>query len=365
MRLLIAVTMILLMTSSGTAGSRLKDIAFLNAAKENLLVGYGLVVGLQGTGDGLRNSPFTEQSLKAMLQRMGIAAGTNAARSKNLAAVVVTGKLPAYAEVGARLDITVSSIGDASSLAGGTLVMTPLYGADQNAYAAAQGAVIVSGFQAEGQAETITRGVPTAGRIPNGATVEKSLPDKLSDVRILKLQLRNPDFSTAIKIADTINEFSARRYGRRVAREKDASTIVLTRPNKVSTARFFAEIEGLEVETDAVARVVIDEKTGTIVIGNDVKISRVAVSHGTLTVQVTELPKIVQPQPFSDGETAVEPNTEVNVFQGDGRIGVVGGTNLQELIRGLNQLGVNPIDIISILQTIKSAGALQAELILQ
>ncbi len=200
MRLIAIVMMTLMLPSQVSAASRLKDIASLQIARENMLVGYGLVVGLQGTGDGLRNSPFTEQSLKAMLSRLGIASGTNAARTKNIAAVIVTAKLSMFAEPGARLDVSVSSVGDASSLAGGTLVMTPLHGADMEAYAAAQGPIIVSGFQAQGQAETVTRGVPTAGRVPNGATVERGLSDKLSDVRIMNLQLRNPDFTTAIKL---------------------------------------------------------------------------------------------------------------------------------------------------------------------
>ena len=202
------------------ASSRLKDIANLQISRENMLVGYGLVVGLQGTGDGLRNSPFTEQSLKAMLSRLGIASGLRAARSKNLAAVIVTAKLPVFAQPGARLDVTVSSIGDATSLAGGTLIMTPLRGADLETYAAAQGAVIVSGYQAEGQAESVTRGVPTTGRIPNGAVVEQGLSDKLGDFGVMDLQLRNPDFSTAIRVTDVINAFTTRTYGTRAAQER-------------------------------------------------------------------------------------------------------------------------------------------------
>jgi len=365
MRLFAVIMMALILPSPASAASRLKDIASLQTARENMLVGYGLVVGLQGTGDALRNSPFTEQSLKAMLSRLGIASGRRGARSKNIAAVIVTAKLPMFAEPGARLDVNVSSVGDATSLAGGTLVMTPLHGADLETYAAAQGSIIVSGFQAQGQAETVSRGVPTAGRIPNGATVERGLNNKLSDVRVMSLQLRNPDFTTAIKLTDAINEFAIQRYGERAAREKDSTTIILTRPKQVSTARFFAEIENLKVETDGVARVVVDEKTGTIVIGNDVKISRVAVSHGTLSVIVSESPKVVQPEAFSRGRTAVQPSTEITAFQGSGQIGVVAGTNLRELVNGLNQLGVKPTDIIAILQAVKSAGALQAELVLQ
>ncbi|NKB54135.1 MAG: flagellar basal body P-ring protein FlgI [Rhizobiaceae bacterium] len=365
MRIIVVLLAIIVTALPAFASSRLKDIANLQIARENMLVGYGLVVGLQGSGDGLRNSPFTEQSLKAMLSRLGIASGSRAARSKNLAAVIVTAKLPVFATPGARLDVTVSSIGDATSLSGGTLVMTPLRGADLETYAAAQGAVVVSGYQAEGQAETLTRGVPTTGRIPNGAVVEQGLSDKLSDFSVMDMQLRNPDFSTAVRVTDTINKFTMRAYGARAAQERDSATITLTKPRNVSTARFVAEIENLRVKTDTVARVVLDERTGTVVIGENVKISKVAVSHGTLSVRVSELPNVVQPNPFSEGVTAVEPNTEITAIEDSGQIATVDGTDLQELIRGLNQLGVKPTDIIAILQAIKSAGALQAELVLQ
>ncbi|MCJ8308780.1 MAG: flagellar basal body P-ring protein FlgI [Rhizobiaceae bacterium] len=365
MRALLLLLILSLAPWPAFSASRLKDIASLQISRENMLVGYGLVVGLQGTGDGLRNAPFTEQSLKAMLSRLGIASGDRAARSKNLAAVIVTAKLPVFASPGARLDVTVSSIGDATSLAGGTLVMTPLRGADLETYAAAQGPVVVSGFQAEGQAETVTQGVPTTGRIPNGAVVEQGLSDQLEDFGVMDLQLRNPDFSTAVRVTDMINEYTKRKYGAVTAKERDSSTITLKKPQHVSTARFVAEIESLRVETDSVARVVLDERTGTVVIGANVKVSKVAVSHGTLSVRVSELPKVVQPNPFANGDTAVEPSTEITAVQEGGQIATVDGTDLQELISGLNQLGVKPTDIIAILQAIKSAGALQAELVLQ
>ena len=365
MRHLVLVLFLICLPVTALAESRLKDIASLQVSRDNMLVGYGLIVGLQGTGDGLRNSPFTEQSMKAMLSSLGIATGDRAARSKNLAAVIVTAKLSLFAKPGARLDVTVSSIGDASSLAGGTLVMTPLRGADGEIYAAAQGPVIVSGFSAQGQAESVTQGTPTTGRMPGGAVVEKGIGAEFSSVRIMDLQLRNPDFSTAIALTDAINAFSANKYGVRAAKEIDSATISLTRPEGVSTARFFAEIENLRVETNTVARVVLDERTGTIVIGQDVKISKVAVSHGTLSVRVSERPNIVQPEAFSDGKTAEEPRTEITAAQEGGQIATLGGTDLQELIGGLNQLGVRPSDIIAILQAIKSAGALQAELVVQ
>ena len=364
-RLFLSLFLAIACTIPAQGTSRLKDIAALEVSRENMLVGYGLVVGLQGTGDGLRNAPFTEQSLKAMLSTLGIATGGTAARSKNLAAVIVSAKLPEYSRPGTKLDVTVSSIGDASSLAGGTLIMTPLRGADAEIYAAAQGAIIVSGFQAEGQAASVTRGVPTTGRIPNGATVERGLDGEFSKVRIMNLRLRNPDFTTAIAVTDKINAFVGQRYGVRAAQERDSATITLTRPEGISSARFISEIENLVVETDTIARVVMDERTGTVVIGHAVKISKVAVSHGTLSVRVSELPTVVQPNPFSRGETAVEPDTAIGIRQEGGPIATVDGTDLQEVVDGLNQMGVKPTDIIAILQAIKSAGALQAELVLQ
>ncbi|RJT39036.1 flagellar basal body P-ring protein FlgI [Mesorhizobium waimense] len=349
----------------GQVASRIKDIAQLQSARDNQLVGYGLVIGLAGSGDSLRNSPFTEQSIRAMLENLGIATEGGSARAKNVAAVIVTANMPAFVESGARIDIDVSSMGDATSLAGGTLIMTPLKAADGEIYAVGQGSVIVSGFTAQGQAEQLTQGVPTAGRVPNGAIVERSVQAEFDDQAVLTLQLRNPDFSTAIRIADAINDYTAQRFGLRVAAERDARTVQIRRPKNVSAARFYAEIENLVVESDTPARVVIDERTGTIVIGNDVKISRVAISHGTLTVRITEAPRVVQPEPFSKGETAVEPFTAIEATRPDARVAVLDGPNLETLVSGLNRLGVKPDGIIAILQGIKSAGALQADLVLQ
>ncbi|MBS3650333.1 flagellar basal body P-ring protein FlgI [Pseudaminobacter sp. 19-2017] len=345
--------------------ARIKDIAQLQSSRDNQLVGYGLVIGLQGTGDGLRNSPFTEQSIAAMLENLGIASGGGRSRAKNVAAVIVTANLPPFVESGARIDVSVSSLGDATSLQGGTLVMTPLKAADGEIYAVAQGPVFISGFTAQGQAETLTQGVPTAGRVPNGAIVERSVPANFADQDKLCLQLRNADYSTAVRIADAINDYSMERFGTRVASEQDARTVIIKKPAKISTARFFAELENLIVDTDAPARVVVDERTGTIVIGNEVKISRVAVSHGTLTVRITETPTIVQPEPFSKGVTAVEPSTAISASQPDARVAVLDGPDLEMLVDGLNRLGVKPDGIIAILQGIKSAGALQADLVLQ
>ncbi|MEP4420287.1 MAG: flagellar basal body P-ring protein FlgI [Nitratireductor sp.] len=345
--------------------SRINDIATLQTARDNQLIGYGLVIGLQGTGDGLRNSPFTEQSIRAMLRNLGIAMEDGRARAKNVAAVIVTANLPPFVQSGSRIDINVSSLGDATSLAGGTLVMTPLRAPDGEIYAVAQGPVFVSGFTAQGEAETLTKGVPTSGRIPNGAIVERQVAARFNDDSVLTMQLRNPDFSTAVRITDAINRYTTSRFGKRTASEQDARTILINKPGGISAARFVAELENLIIQTDTPARVVIDERTGTIVIGQDVKISQVAVSYGALTVRITEQPKIVQPAPFSRGETAEEPSTIIDAQQDDARVALLDGPDLQTLVAGLNRIGVKPDGIIAILQGIKSAGALQAELVLQ
>ncbi|TWF53354.1 flagellar basal body P-ring protein FlgI [Neorhizobium alkalisoli] len=345
--------------------ARIKDIASLQAGRDNQLIGYGLVVGLQGSGDSLRSAPFTDQSMRAMLQNLGISTQGSQSNAKNVAAVMVTANLPPFASPGSRLDVSVSSMGDATSLRGGTLVMTSLSGADGQIYAVAQGSLIVSGFQAQGQAATLTEGVTTAGRVPNGAIIERELPSKFKDSVNLVLQLRNPDFSTAVRIADTVNNYAARRYGAPIAESRDSQEVVVSKPKTADLARLMAEIENLQVETDTPAKVVVNEKTGTIVIGADVKVSRVAVSYGTLTVQVTETPQIVQPEPFSNGETAVQPNTDIMAMKDGGQVAILNGPDLRTLVAGLNRIGVKPDGIIAILQGIKSAGALQAELVLQ
>lgn len=349
----------------GSAVARLKDIATIQGVRENQLVGYGLVIGLNGTGDSLRNSPFTEQSMRAMLENLGINAPRNSTRAKNTAAVIVTANLPPFSGAGSRIDVTVSSLGDATSLQGGTLIMTPLQGADNQVYAVAQGNMIVSGFSAQGEAASITQGVPTSGRIPNGALVEREVAGSFGKDAEMIVELRDADFTTAVRAADTINVFAKRRYGRGVAVARDAKTIRIRRPKNVPPARFLAELEGLPITTDEVARVVVDERTGTVVIGDKVRISKVAISHGSLTVRVTEMPMVVQPEPFSYGETAIEPNTEIAVNQPDAKIGILTGANLENLVKGLNQMGVKPNGIIAILQAIKTSGALHAELVVQ
>jgi flagellar P-ring protein precursor FlgI len=252
--------------------ARIKDIAKLQSTRDNQLIGYGLVIGLQGTGDSLRNSPFTEQSIRAMLENLGIATEGGQARAKNVAAVIVTANLPPFVQSGARIDVNVSSLGDSTSLNGGTLVMTPLKAADGQIYAVAQGSVSVSGFAAQGQAETLTQGVPTAGRVANGAIVEREVTADFNSTPKLTLQLINPDFSTAVRVADAINAYTKRRFGKRLAHEQDSRTVLIDKPPRISTARFYAELENLPVEAESPARVVIDVRPGPIVIGQDVQI---------------------------------------------------------------------------------------------
>ncbi|MCD2179019.1 flagellar basal body P-ring protein FlgI [Rhizobium sp. C1] len=363
--LLLAVCLMLAGGADAFAASRIKDIASLQAGRDNQLIGYGLVVGLQGTGDSLRSAPFTEQSMRAMLQNLGISTQGGQSRTKNVAAVMVTATLPPFASPGSRIDITVSSMGDATNLRGGTLVMTSLSGADGQIYAVAQGSIIVSGFSADGAAASVTQGVPTAGRIPGGAIIERPLPSRFKDSVNLVLQLRNPDFTTAVGISDAINAWAKSRFGAPIAEAADSQEVSVLKPKQADLARLMADIENIVVETDTPAKVVVNERTGTIVIGADVKVSKVAVSYGTLTVQVTETPQIVQPNPFSQGETAVQPQTDIKATADSGTVAILNGPDLKSLVAGLNSIGVKPDGVIAILQGIKSAGALNAELVVQ
>jgi flagellar P-ring protein FlgI len=346
-------------------GVRIKDIASLEGVRENQLIGYGLVVGLQGTGDTLRNAAFAEQSLQSMLERLGVNVRESQLRTRNVAAVLVTAELPAFAGTGMRIDVSVASLGDATSLQGGTLIVTPLSGADGNVYAVGQGPVAVGGFDARGQAESVTRGTPTTGRIPNGAVIEQQLPTPLDEIARLTLKLKNPDFRTAVRITDAINDFSMRAYATKVASELDFRSVSLVKPPDISVARFIAQIEGLIVRPDTPARIVVDERTGTVVMGADVRMSTVAITHGSLTIRVTETPIVSQPEPFSDGETVVVPRTMVDATESGGRMAIISGADLQTLVRGLNQIGLKPSGIIAIIQAMKTAGALQADLVIQ
>lgn len=343
--------------------TRIKDIVNFEGVRDNQLVGYGLVVGLNGTGDSLNNSPFTEQSMIAMLERLGVSIRGQNLNTGNVAAVMVTATLPPFTNQGADIDVSVSSLGDAESLQGGTLLVTPLMAADGEVYAVAQGPVIISGFTVEGQAGTVTQNIPTAGRIPAGAIVEREIDFQLEELQEVRLALRNPDFTTARRISNAINKATPGT----VAKAENSASVVLRRPNNYngSIVDLITDIEQLEVRPDQVARVVIDERSGVIVMGSDVRISTVAIAQANLTVRITETPQVSQPNAFSgQGETTVVPRTEIDVNTGpDAKLALLEKTvTLQDLVTGLNRLGVAPRDVITILQAIKATGALQAEI---
>jgi flagellar P-ring protein precursor FlgI len=360
--LLLAALLALPAAGPAAALSRIKDLAQVEGVRQNQLVGYGLVVGLNGTGDTLNNAPFTKQSLTAMLERLGVNTRGATLRTANVAAVMVTASLPAFATQGTRLDVTVSALGDSKSLQGGTLLVTPLLGADGEVYAVSQGSLTISGFQAEGDAAKITRGVPTVGRIANGAVIEREVEFKLNAQRSLRLSLRNPDFTTAKRVAASINDF----LGADTAEPTDPATITLNIPPKYrgNMIQLLTEIEQLKIEPDQTARIVVDERSGIIVMGRDVRVSQVAVAQGNLTVTISEQPEVSQPEPFSDGQTRVVPRTDLKVDAGEkNKLAIVkDGVTLRELVDGLNALGIGPRDLISILQAIKAAGALQADI---
>jgi flagellar P-ring protein precursor FlgI len=345
------------------AFSRIKDLADIEGVRENMLIGYGLVAGLNGTGDTLQNSPFTRQALQTILERLGVNTRGANVNTKDIAAVMVTANLPPFAAQGSKVDVTVSAMGDAKSLQGGTLLATPLLAADGEVYALAQGPLAVGGFNAQGQGASVSRGVPTSGRISSGGTIEKEVSFKLADAPSLRLSLRNPDFTTAKRVAQAINRF----IGEPAASASDPATVHLVRPASYdgNIVALLTEIEQLKVEPDLPAKVVIDEQSGVIVMGSDVRISTVAIAQGNLTIRVTETPQVSQPQPFSmQGETVVVPRTDIEVDEETGRqlIIVRDGVSLEVLVSGLNALGVGPRDMISILQAVKAAGALQAEI---
>jgi flagellar P-ring protein precursor FlgI len=342
---------------------RIKDIVEFGGVRGNDLVGYGLVVGLNGTGDGLRNAPFTEEIMTSILERLGVNVTGEQFRPKNVAAVFVTATLPPFARTGARIDVTVSAIGDAKSLLGGTLVMTPLNAADGQIYAVAQGTIIAGGVAAEGQAGSVVQGVPTAGVVPSGAFVEREVDFDFAGLKQLQLALREPDFTTASRIEARINA----EFGRDVAAMVDSGTVKfdLQRTGLRSPAHAIGQIENLTIQPERRARVVVDQRSGTIVMGEDVRISRVAVAQGNLTLRITEAPEVVQPNPFARGETVAVPRSDVALEeeQGTGLAELAAGTSLSEVVAGLNALGVSPRDMIDILKSIKAAGALHAEFV--
>ncbi len=352
---------LLALAAPAGATSRIKDLANIEGVRQNQLIGYGLVVGLNGTGDTLNNIPFTKQSLQAMLERMGVNIRGAQIRTGNVAAVMVTANLPPFGTQGTRIDVTVSALGDAKSLQGGTLLVTPLLGADGNVYAVGQGSLAIGGFQVEGDAAKITRGVPTVGRIANGAIIEREIDFALNRLMQLRLALRNADLTTAKRIASAINDF----LGGPTAEPLDPATVQLTIPAKHhgNVVALLTEIEQLQVEPDLTAKVVIDERSGVIVMGRDVRVSTVAVAQGNLTVSIAETPQVSQPNPFSRGRTVVVPRTKIGVQEDGKKLAIVNeGVSLQQLVDGLNALGIGPRDMIAILQAIKAAGAIQAEI---
>ena len=358
----------ILPSAPALALSRIKDIAEFEGVRENQLVGYGLVVGLDGTGDDVKKkAPFTRESLIGMLERLGVKVNQANAdlEPKNVAAVMVTATLPAFARQGAEIDITVSSLGDATSLQGGTLLATPMLGADGEVYAVGQGQITIGGFKVTGAAETVVRGVPTSGRITRGAIVEREVPFDFAQLQSLKIALRNPDFTTARRVTDAINEF----VGAGTAMTLDSGTVQLNVAQYGGDpTSLITDIEQLPVEPDQQAKVVIDENTGVVVIGQNVRISKVAIAQGNLTIRVTETPQVSQPSPFSStGVTVVVPRTNIEVEEdADRKLAVLNDSvTLEDLVAGLNSLGVGPRDLISILQSIKSAGAMQADIMVQ
>ncbi len=353
---------LLIATAPASARSRIKDIADLEGVRDNLMVGYGLVVGLNGTGDDLSSSVFTRESLIGMLERLGVNARNPNLDTRNVAAVMVTAKLPAFARQGTKLDVRVSALGQANSLLGGTLLVTPLLGADGEVYAVAQGPVAIAGFSAQGAAETVIKGVPTSGTVPNGAIVERELGFDLTALQQFWIALRNPDFTTARRVARAINK----RIGQQVAVSEDSATIRVTVPPAYqdNAVALITDIEQLFVEPDQPARVVIDEQSGVIVMGENVRLSTVAIAQGNLTIRITETPQVSQPEPFSNtGTTVVVPRTDIQADEdAERKLGLLkSGVTLQELVNELNTLGVGPRDMITILQALKAAGALQAD----
>ncbi len=359
-----------LVWSNTSYAERIKDLAGIAGVRSNHLVGYGLVVGLDGSGDQTNQTPFTTQSFNSMLKQFGIAVPEGARMQlKNVAAVAIHAELPAFAKPGQQLDVTISSLGNAKSLRGGSLLLAPLKGADGRVYALAQGNLVVGGLGVEGQdGSKLTINVPSVGRIPNGATVERSVENSFQDGQPIVFNLHRPDFTTAKRVADSINDM----LGPDVARPMDATSISVDAPvNPAHRVNFLSLLENIEVNPgEAAARVVINSRTGTIVVGQHVRVSPVAVTHGSLTVTVVENPGVSQPQPFSpDGsQTVVVPQTDqVTVENGPGTptkmFKFAPGPTLDEVVRAVNEVGAAPGDLMAILEALKQAGALKAELV--
>jgi len=358
---LLAAALMLAPATPAAALSRIKDIVDFEGIRDNMLVGYGLVVGLNGTGDTLNQAIFTRESLIGMLERLGVNARDNGLRTNNVAAVMVTATLPPFARQGAHIDVTVSTLGNSKSLLGGTLLVTPLLGADGEVYAIAQGDVTINGFKAQGDSATIISGVPTTGRISSGGLIEREINFSLGDQRTLRLALKNPDFTTARRVALSINDF----IGTACATPEDSATVRITLPDHFNgnIVDLITDVEQLVVDTDQPAKIVIDENSGIIVMGKDVRVSTVAVAQSNLTVSIAETPVASQPAPLSNGTTTVLPRTTLNVNEVNSDLALVKeSVSLQQLVDGLNALGISPRDLIAILQAIKASGALQADI---
>ena len=360
--LALIVTGFMFVAENANAVSRIKDIADFEGIRDNQLIGYGLVVGLNGTGDNIKSVDFTRESLISMMDQMGINARGGQIKAKNIAAVMVTANLPPFARQGSRIDVVVSAVGDAKNLQGGTLLATPLTGANGEVYAVAQGQIAVGAVSAQGVGQSVSKGVPTSGKIPSGAIIENEIPFELESLKTITIALRNPDFTTARRVADAVNAM----MGTISAKATDPATIVLSIPAsyKGKVVDLMTKVEQLQVQPDQLAKVVIDEGSGIVVIGKDVKINRLAIAQGNLTIKITDVPFVSQPLPFANGETVTEYNTVIDINEDtDAKLTVLDtGINLQELVDGLNALGVTPRDLISILQAIKASGALQAEI---
>lgn len=354
----------LVLPEQAFAVSRIKDIADFEGVRDNQLVGYGLIVGLNGTGDNIKSVDFAKESLISMLDMVGVNARDGQIKAKNIAAVMVTANLPAFARQGARIDVTVSALGDAKNLLGGTLIATPLKGADGEVYAVAQGTVATGAVAAGNQntGSSVVKGVPTSGRIASGAIIEREIPFELDSLKNMNIALRNPDFTTSRRIAEAINAM----LGTTAAKALDPGTVALEVPSGYQDriVDLMTRVEQLQVQPDTTAKVVIDESSGIVVIGKDVKINRLAIAQGNLTIKITDIPLVSQPEPFTFGEPVVMNTSLVAVEEEtDAKMQVLDtGINLQELVDGLNALGVTPRDLISILQAVKASGALQAEI---
>lgn len=364
MRLVACFTLLCFFVCQPVTADRLKDITQVQGVRFNQLIGYGLVVGLNGTGDKTSGTPFTTQTFKNMMSQFGISVPDNLnPKLENVAAVAIHAKLPPFAKPGQLLDITVSSIGNSKSLRGGSLLMTPLKGADGKVYAVAQGDLVVGGFGAEGSdGSKITVNVPSVGRIPNGATIERAGPNPFVNASTLTFNLHQPDFTTSKRVSDQIN----RLLGPGVAKSLDATSIVVSAPRDPSQrVTFLSVLENLDIKpAEAAAKVIINSRTGTIVIGKNVQVSPAAVSHGSLTVTISENKEVFQPDAFGGGETQVVDNAQVDITQGDNRMFLFEpGISLAEIVRAVNRVGAAPGDLMAILEALKQAGALRAEIV--